>query len=32
MALLGLPSLVPVDELGQVGRLLRIAHYKLVLQ
>lgn len=32
MALLGLPPLVPVNELRQVGRLLRIADYKLVLQ
>lgn len=32
MALFGLPPLVPVNELGQVGRFLRIAYYKLVLQ
>lgn len=32
MALLGLPSFVPVDELSQVGCFLCIAYYKLVLQ
>lgn len=32
MALFRLPPLVPVDELRQVGRLLRIADYELVLQ
>lgn len=32
MALFGLPPLVPVNELGQVGCFLRIAYYKLVLQ
>lgn len=32
MALLRLPPLEPVDELGQVRRLLRIANDKLVLQ
>lgn len=32
MALFGLPPLVPVDELSQVGRLLCVAYYKLVLQ
>ena len=32
MALLGLPPLVPVDELGQVGGFLCIADYELVLQ
>ena len=32
MALLGLPPLVPVDELGQVGCFLCVADYELVLQ
>lgn len=32
VALLGLPPLVPVDELGQVGCLLCVADNELVLQ